>query len=59
MPSKTLLASKTGVSPEKSPADVEFMQGMIMHHGQAVEMTALIQSHTQNKEVRALGARLG
>lgn len=35
------------------------MQGMIMHHGQAVEMTALIPSHTQNKEVRALGARIG
>ena len=35
------------------------MQGMIMHHGQAVEMTALIPSHTENKEVRALGARIG
>jgi uncharacterized protein (DUF305 family) len=34
------------------------MQGMIMHHGQAVEMTALIASHTENKEVRALGARI-
>jgi uncharacterized protein (DUF305 family) len=34
------------------------MQGMILHHGQAVEMTALIPSHTQNKELRALGARI-
>ena len=34
------------------------MQGMIMHHGQAVEMTALIASHTENKEVRSLGARI-
>jgi uncharacterized protein (DUF305 family) len=34
------------------------MQGMIMHHSQAVEMTALIPSRTQNKEVRALGARI-
>jgi uncharacterized protein (DUF305 family) len=34
------------------------MQGMIMHHAQAVEMTALIESHTQNKELRALGARI-
>jgi uncharacterized protein (DUF305 family) len=34
------------------------MQGMIMHHSQAVEMTALISSRTQNKEVRALGARI-
>jgi uncharacterized protein (DUF305 family) len=35
------------------------MQGMIMHHGQAVEMTALIPSHTENKEIRSLGARIG
>src|ERR1051325_3869453 len=41
-----------------SPKDVEFMQGMIMHHAQAVEMTALIESHTQNKELRLLGARI-
>ncbi len=34
------------------------MQGMIMHHAQAVEMTALIASHTENKELRSLGARI-
>jgi uncharacterized protein (DUF305 family) len=34
------------------------MQGMIMHHAQAVEMTALIPSHTQNKELQSLGARI-
>lgn len=34
------------------------MQGMIMHHGQAVEMTALIESQTKNKDVRLLGARI-
>ena len=34
------------------------MQGMIMHHAQAVEMTALIESHTDNKELRTLGARI-
>jgi uncharacterized protein (DUF305 family) len=34
------------------------MQGMIMHHGQAVEMTALIPSHPENKELRSLGARI-
>jgi uncharacterized protein (DUF305 family) len=44
--------------PPKSDADVEFMQGMIMHHSQAVEMTALIESHTENKDLRALGARI-
>jgi len=34
------------------------MQDMIMHHAQAVEMTALIESHTENKELRSLGARI-
>jgi uncharacterized protein (DUF305 family) len=34
------------------------MQGMIFHHAQAVEMTAMIPSHTQNKDLRSLGARI-
>jgi len=34
------------------------MQGMIVHHAQAVEMTALIESHTENKDLRTLGARI-
>jgi uncharacterized protein (DUF305 family) len=58
-PSKRLPPSTTGVAPSRSQADIEFMQGMIMHHGQAVEMTALIPSHTENKEIRSLGARIG
>ena len=29
-----------------------------MHHAQAVEMTALISSHTENKNLRLLGARI-
>jgi len=57
-PSKVLPPSTTGAAPAVSQADIDFMQGMIMHHAQAVEMTALIPSHTDNKEVRALGARI-
>jgi len=44
--------------PATSKKDIEFMQGMIMHHSQAVEMTALINERTTNKELRALGARI-
>ena len=44
--------------PPLSAKDVEFMQGMIMHHAQAVEMTALINERTTNKEVRLLGSRI-
>jgi uncharacterized protein (DUF305 family) len=57
-PSKTLPPSTRATLPPRSQADVEFMQGMIMHHSQAVEMTALIPSHTENKELRSLGARI-
>ena len=34
------------------------MRGMILHHAQAVEMTALIESRTENKGLRLLGARI-
>jgi uncharacterized protein (DUF305 family) len=57
-PSQTLPPSTKGTLPPRSQADVEFMQGMIMHHAQAVEMTALIGSHTENKELSSLGARI-
>jgi uncharacterized protein (DUF305 family) len=57
-PTQVLPPTTRGTLPPASPADVQFMQGMIMHHAQAVEMTALIESHTENKDVRSLGARI-
>src|SRR2546428_4582513 len=57
-PTRTLPPSARATLPPRSPKDVEFMQGMIMHHAQAVEMTALMESHTTNKELRLLGARI-
>jgi len=57
-PSRTLPPSTRATLPPRSQADVEFMQGMIMHHSQAVEMTGLIPSHTENKDLRSLGARI-
>jgi len=57
-PSKTLPSSTKGTLPPRSQADVEFMQGMIMHHEQAVVMTAWIPSRTENKELRLLGAKM-
>ena len=58
LPSRKLPPSTTAKLVPWSQADVEFMQGMIMHHAQAVEMTALIPSHTENKELQLLGARI-
>ena len=57
-PSKTLPPSTHPTVPHLSQADVAFMQGMIMHHSQAVEMTAMIPSHTENKAVKSLGAKI-
>jgi uncharacterized protein (DUF305 family) len=57
-PTRTLPSSTRGTLPPRSQADIDFMQGMIMHHSQAVEMTALMPSHTQNKDLLLLGARI-
>lgn len=57
-PSKTLPSTTRASLPARSPKDIEFMQGMIMHHAQAVEMTALIASHTKNKQLHLLGDRI-
>jgi len=57
-PTRTLPPSTRATLPPRSQADVQFMQGMIMHHAQAIEMTALIESHTEDKDLRSLGARI-
>ena len=41
-----------------SKADIDFMQGMIMHHNQAVEMTELLKTRSQDPEVRELGKKI-
>lgn len=39
-------------------ADVQFMQAMIGHHAQAIEMTALLPSRTEREDMRLLGQRI-
>jgi uncharacterized protein (DUF305 family) len=39
-------------------ADVRFMQGMIHHHAQALEMTAWIPSRTSREDLHLLGRRI-
>lgn len=41
-----------------TPGDVMFMQHMIVHHGQAVEMVALLQAQGANTQVKLLGQRI-
>ena len=39
-------------------ADVRFMQGMIGHHAQAVEMVGLVAERTANEDLRRLALRI-
>jgi uncharacterized protein (DUF305 family) len=43
---------------QATPADVQFMQGMIGHHQQAVEMAELLATHTTDEAMRKLGQRI-
>jgi uncharacterized protein (DUF305 family) len=58
---RTKTVSPAAVKPtSKSPAqaDVEFMQGMIHHHAQAVEMVDLLRTRGASKALQALGERM-
>src|SRR5262249_52425504 len=41
-----------------TPADVKFMQGMIGHHAQVIEMTALVPSRTSREDLKKLAMRI-
>jgi uncharacterized protein (DUF305 family) len=58
--SNKTLSAATASTPSREPseADTKFMQGMIMHHSQAVEMTELLRTRSKSKEVQALGERI-
>lgn len=58
--SSRILSPETARTPRRAPteADTSFMQGMIMHHSQAVEMTDLLRTRTHTKELQALGKRI-
>jgi uncharacterized protein (DUF305 family) len=60
-------ASSRVVTPEKAAdlskvgytaADVKFMQGMIHHHAQALDMTALVADRTSRDDMRKLAQRI-
>lgn len=44
--------------PDHSDADVRFVQGMIPHHAQAIEMVALMAERTSNERLLRLGQRI-
>lgn len=44
--------------PPHTAADVSFMQGMILHHGQALVMTELAKTRTTNRDIQLLAQRI-
>jgi len=43
---------------QATPADVQFMQGMIHHHAQALDMTALVPERTAREDLKLLALRI-
>jgi uncharacterized protein (DUF305 family) len=59
--SSRIISSEEAVDLSKvqyTPADVQFMQRMIHHHAQALDMTALIALRTARQDMKLLGHRI-
>ncbi len=56
--SRIVGASAATSGPPFTDADVKFMQGMLHHHAQAVEMVALLKTRTNSDDMRKLGQRI-
>jgi len=59
-PSRELNPSeiKPAAAAKHTEADTTFMQGMISHHAQAVEMAQLLKTRTDNEQMKMLGLRI-
>lgn len=57
-PTRTVARSAAAASPSFTRADVKFMQGMIHHHAQAIEMVELLKTRTSSDDMRKLAERI-
>jgi uncharacterized protein (DUF305 family) len=59
-PSKVITAEKAVdlSKVQHTETDVQFMQGMIGHHAQALEMTELLKTRTNSDDMRKLAGRI-
>jgi uncharacterized protein (DUF305 family) len=59
-PSQAITAEKAvdQSQVQHTPADVAFMQGMIGHHAQALDMTALLATRSRSDDMRKLALRI-
>jgi uncharacterized protein (DUF305 family) len=56
--SKQLTPAAVKTTRKPTDPDVEFMQGMIMHHQQAVDMVDLLLKNGKNERLRAFGIKI-
>lgn len=59
-PTRTLTPEQAAAlgAPSHVEADVQFMQGMMFHHAQALAMTDLLSMQTESEEMRMLAGRI-
>ena len=57
-PARTVAAAAATSAPRVTEADITFMQGMIHHHAQAVDMVDLLEARTTNDDMRKVGQRI-
>jgi uncharacterized protein (DUF305 family) len=57
-PNKVVTNTVGTAVKDPTPADFSFMQDMIMHHSQAVEMVGLMKSRTTDPEIIEVGKRI-
>jgi uncharacterized protein (DUF305 family) len=57
-PSKIVTNPVGTAVKDPTPADIAFMQGMVMHHSQAVEMVSLMKGRTTTPDMLDLGKRI-
>ncbi len=54
----TSSTATTATASRPSEADIAFIQGMIAHHAQAVEMVALVPQRTTRREIQLIAERI-
>jgi uncharacterized protein (DUF305 family) len=57
-PSTTLAGTVAQPAQTHTVADTKFMQGMIHHHAQAIEMVELLKTRTQRDDMKLLGQKI-
>lgn len=57
-PTREVVAADTHARILHTDADIAFMQGMIGHHRQALEMVELLKTRTEREDMRLLGLRI-